>query len=104
MSCTPTENKLGKTVQHHTLRPHIFYQRRDGKIVVGFISKFFVINHSHGQLLEGIIRLLDRSIFYVVALVIPNPQNHILPSIEASADFIVRLPFALKELEARSVT
>ena len=94
-----TENKLGKTVQHHTLRPHILPER-DGKIVVGFISKFFVINHSHGQLLEGIIRLLDRSIFYVVALVIPNPQNHILPSIEASADYIVRLPFALKEVRS----
>ena len=63
--------------------------------MIGFISKFFVVNHAHGQLLEGIIRELDRSIFYVVALTIPNPQNTLLPSIKESADEIIELPFAL---------
>ena len=68
---------------------------REGKIVVGFISKFLVVNHAHGQLLEGIIRELDRTQFHVVVLMIPNPQNTILPSIKEHADEIVDLPFAL---------
>ncbi len=93
------QRKLGGGVPPHTLMPQLL-PNRQGKIVVGFVSKFLVINHAHGQLLEGIIKHLDRNIFYVVALAIPNPQNVLLPSIENSADYIVRLPFALKEVRS----
>ena len=90
-------NYLSYKPYSHTLEalnlPH-----SDGKIVVGFVSKFLVINHAHGQLLEGIVQHLDRNIFYIVALVIPNPQNVLLPSIANSADYVIRLPFALKEV------
>ena len=55
-------NYLSYKPYSHTLEalnlPH-----SDGKIVVGFVSKFLVINHAHGQLLEGIVQHLDRKYF-----------------------------------------
>ena len=66
-----------------------------GKILVAFCSKFLVVNHAHGQLLEGIIRSLDPGKFYVVAMLIPNPQNQVLSSIASSAAEVITLPFAL---------
>ena len=71
------------------------------KIKVGFISKFFVVNHAHGQLLEGIATYLPQDQFQVYVLAIPNPQNTVLRSMqkgaEASGGGLVRLSFSLVE-------
>ena len=67
------------------------------KIRVGFVSKFFVINHAHGQLLEGIVAHLPRDRFEIIICAIPNPQQLLLPSMVETADYVSRLSFNLKE-------
>jgi hypothetical protein len=42
---------------------HILFASREGKVRVGFLSKFFVENHPHGALLQGIVRHLDRGMY-----------------------------------------
>ena len=67
------------------------------KIRVGFISKFFVVNHAHGQLLEGIVAHLPRERFEIVICAIPNPQQTLLPSMTETAEHVHHLSFNLRE-------
>ena len=87
---TTTANNRNKRTRHHTSTP---FQ----KIRIGFVSKFLVVNHAHGQLLEGIVAYLPREQFEIVICAIPNPQQTILPSMTATANQIVHLSFSLKE-------
>tara|TARA_B110000208_G_scaffold183444_1_gene236173 strand:- start:609 stop:4844 length:4236 start_codon:yes stop_codon:yes gene_type:complete len=45
------------------------------RISVGFVSKFFVKNHPHGQLLQGIIGGLTPGVFHPIIFAIANPRE-----------------------------
>ena len=81
------------------LAPHLLPQPASGKhqgrkIRIGFLSKFFVVNHAHGQLLSGVIAKLDRSLFHVLLLCIPNTQQH-EKSLGDSADEVETCSFCV---------
>jgi predicted O-linked N-acetylglucosamine transferase (SPINDLY family) len=62
-------------------------------VKVGFISKFFGIFEPHGMLLDGIMKYLPKSIFYVIALPIARTDGKPLsPVIRESANEIYEIP------------
>jgi hypothetical protein len=92
------------------------------KIRVGFLSKFFTMEHAHGELLkvvsthtvlfpwlfvlianalcfvcQGIIRGLDRRYFTVVVIPIANPQEYLNPDIISVADEVHHLSLVVSE-------
>ena len=93
-------HKHSSALKHHS-RENSPPQRANSsskkKIRVGFVSKFFVVNHAHGQLLEGIVAHLPRDSFEIIICAIPNPQQSLLPSISQTADHISHLSFNMKE-------
>lgn len=75
---------------------------RDRKIRIGFISKFFGIFEPHGLLLDGVMKYLPRSRFYVVALPVARTDGKPLaPSIQSGVDLVVEIP--LSHEYARSI-
>ena len=56
------------------------------RVRVGFVSKFFVKNHPHGQLLEGIIRGLSPGIFEPSIFAIANPREELADWMQALLD------------------
>ena len=69
---------------------------------IGFVSKFFVPDHPHGMLLQGILEHLDRKLFQVVVFAIPNPgHDSLAPEIVKHADEIHVLSLHLHEAQVR---
>lgn len=62
----------------------------DGRIRVGFVSKYFTLNHPHAQLLTGVVRGLDRDKFHTHLLRIDNLDRGFYPCpvIEAAAETV----------------
>ncbi|KAF0697655.1 Aste57867_11675 [Aphanomyces stellatus] len=56
------------------------------RLRIGFMSKFFVDNHAHGLLLRGVLAHLDRNVFDVTLLVVPDPQQSVDPAMAAAVD------------------
>ena len=69
------------------------------KIRIGFLSKFFTMNHAHGQLLRGVISGLNRDHFLIVVVTIANPQEYLNPEVLDEADEVYHLPL----VQVRSV-
>ena len=69
-------------------------KKSEKKLVkVGFISKFFGIFEPHGMLLDGIMKYLPKSIFYVIALPVARTDGKPLsPVIRESANEIHEIP------------
>lgn len=61
------------------------------KIRVGFVSKFFTMNHAHGQLLQGVMAALPRQHFHVVLFPLANPTMYLSPECVAACDETVPL-------------
>jgi hypothetical protein len=53
-----------------------------------FISKFFVVNHAHGELLHGVVEGLPRSEFEVFLFNIANPREPLNEPLMAVADHV----------------
>ncbi|ETW08008.1 hypothetical protein H310_02386 [Aphanomyces invadans] len=58
------------------------------RLHVGFMSKFFVSNHAHGMLLRGVLQHLNRKLFHVTLVVVPDPQQPVDSAMAAAADDI----------------
>eukprot|EP00750_Incisomonas_marina_P002018 INCI11906.1.p1 GENE.INCI11906.1~~INCI11906.1.p1 ORF type:complete len:838 (-),score=119.72 INCI11906.1:1003-3516(-) len=69
------------------------------RLRIGFISKFFVVNHAHGQLLHGVIEHLPRDRFEVFIFNIANPREPLNEPLMDAADHVI--PIALSLPEAR---
>lgn len=71
---------------------------RDGsrRVRVGFVSKFFTLNHAHGLLLRGVVAGLPREYFDVTLCAITNPKEVLAPDILAAADRVVEVPMVLE--------
>ena len=97
LSSSPVLRFVGVSSRPESLLLPSQNESRRKRIRVGWISKFFTVNHAHGQLLEGIISGLPRSDFEVIVCAIPNPGAPLLQSIRESADELIILPFSLRE-------
>ncbi|OQR92242.1 methyltransferase [Achlya hypogyna] len=71
--------------------PQVALPRAAGCIRVGFMSKFFVRNHAHGLLLRGVLAGLDRRVFCVYLLVLPDASDTLDPRLAAAVDYVVVL-------------
>ncbi|MEO5337144.1 MAG: tetratricopeptide repeat protein [Magnetospirillum sp. WYHS-4] len=71
--------------------PHRAERRRDGRLRIGLISKYWR-NHTIGKLNRGLVERLDRNRFEVVLLAAPGPVDETGRQIRAVADRAVALP------------
>ncbi|CAK4724339.1 unnamed protein product [Aphanomyces euteiches] len=69
------------------------------RLRLGFMSKFFVHNHAHGLLLRGILAHLNRDVFEIVLLAVPDPQQSVDPLMAAAADQVKVLSMHLGHVQ-----
>ncbi|KAG9408239.1 hypothetical protein AC1031_021484 [Aphanomyces cochlioides] len=69
------------------------------RLRIGFMSKFFVYNHAHGLLLRGILAHLNRDVFEIVLLAVPDPQQSVDPLMAAAADQVKVLSMHLVHVQ-----
>ena len=70
--------------------------KKDGRIKVGFVSRF-LFDHSIGRLNRGLIAKLDRKLFHVTVAAIPYVTDAVTKEIAESADRAIRVPLKLDE-------
>ncbi|RHY08526.1 hypothetical protein DYB25_005501 [Aphanomyces astaci] len=80
----------------HFTAPHIAlgvgtlfeFDKTFRRLRIGFMSKFFVPNHAHGMLLRGVLAHLNRQLFHVTLVVVPDPQQQVDAAMAAAADAV----------------
>ncbi|ETV85772.1 hypothetical protein, variant 1 [Aphanomyces astaci] len=80
----------------HFTAPHIAlgvgtlfeFDKTFRRLRIGFMSKFFVPNHAHGMLLRGVLAHLNRQLFHVTLVVVPDPQQQVDAGMAAAADAV----------------
>jgi Tfp pilus assembly protein PilF len=84
LELSPNRLQLQQTMQQPTR-----------KVRVAFMSKFFGIFEPHGMLLDGVIKQLPRSQFYVIALPIARTDGKPLsPSVVEASDMVMECPLS----------
>lgn len=68
-----------------------------------FVSRYFTLNHAHGQLVQGMLAGLDRSRFRVIMGNIVSENMYVDPALEAIADEVKQLRLNLGELDVQQV-
>ncbi len=68
-----------------------------------FVSRFFTLNHAHGQLVQGMLAGLDRSRFRVILGTITSEGMYVDPALEAVADEVQRVRPGQGELDVHEV-
>ncbi|RLO03205.1 hypothetical protein DYB28_013165, partial [Aphanomyces astaci] len=97
----PEATKLATLHSHscpalHFTAPHIAlgvgtlfeFDKTFRRLRIGFMSKFFVPNHAHGMLLRGVLAHLNRQLFHVTLVVVPDPQQPVDAAMAAAADAV----------------
>ncbi|RHY25726.1 hypothetical protein DYB32_008135 [Aphanomyces invadans] len=111
-----TKTKLAKVHSNscaalHFEAPHtrvgvgslIAFDSTPRRLHVGFMSKFFVSNHAHGMLLRGVLQHLNRKLFHVTLVVVPDPQQPVDSAMAAAADDIKVLSMHLAHCQQEEV-
>ncbi len=80
--------------------PHVDAARPDGRIKIGFVSRF-LRDHTIGRLMTGIILGLDRARFETVLLSPPQAPDAVSRALAAGVDRAIALPGGLAAARAR---
>jgi Tfp pilus assembly protein PilF len=90
----PSITKMQSELYPNVVQQQII-QQPTRRVRVGFMSKFFGIFEPHGMLLDGVIKQLPRSRFYVISLPIARTDGKPLsPSIVEASDMVVECPLS----------